>query len=138
MPRTLNSVEQNQSGGARGLQCDISSGDENFLDDKQIPTTQTETGGGETRTSTKGPHQKGGPRKSQSEGEREEDIKSRGGRREEATGRMRTLQAHTPTGRHKERSKHDGRDMTLARGLKPDKNQVSGGGGGGGPGGGGG
>ena len=124
MPRTLNSVEQNQSGGARGLQCDISSGDENFLDDKQIPTTQTETGGGETRTSTKGPHQKGGPRKSQSEGEREEDIKSRGGGRATAVGKKRTLEAHAPAGRPEILRKHKRRDVTLANGLNPGTNPV--------------
>jgi len=125
MQRTQKSVQQDQTRGARGLYRDSSSGDEKSEGErKQIPTTQTKTGGSETRTSNKGLHQKGGPRKLQSGGEREEDIKSRGGGRATAVGKKRTLEAHAPAGRPEILRKHKRRDVTLANGLNPGTNPV--------------
>jgi len=78
MPRTQKSMEQGRTGGVGGVHRNNSSGDKNSEGEReQIPTKKTKTGVGETRTSTKGPPQKGGPRKSQSDGDREEDNERR-------------------------------------------------------------
>jgi len=128
MSRMQKSVQHNQTRGVRELHRGSSSGDENSEGErKQIPTTQTKTGGVETCTSTKGLVQKGGPRKSQSGGGREEDVKSRGGGRVAAAGKKRTLEVHAPAGRPEKRHSRNGREVTLTDWLNPGMNPVSGG-----------
>jgi len=119
---TQKNLQQDQTRGARGLYRDSSPGDENSEGErKQIPTTQTKTGRGKEL------HQKGRPRKSQRGGEREEDIKSRGGGRATAAGKKRTLEAHAPAGRLEKRCKYNRRDVTLADGSNLGTNPVLGG-----------
>jgi len=126
--RTQKSVKRDQTRGARGLYRDSSSGDENSEDErKQIPTTQSKTGGSETRASTKGLLHKGGIRKSQSGGAREEDFENRGGGRAMAADKKRTLEAHAPTERHEKRRNHNGCDVTSTNGSNHGTNPVSGG-----------
>jgi len=126
--RMQKSVQRDQTRGVRELYRDSLSGDENSEDErKQIRTTQSKTGGGETRTSTKGLLHKGGIRKSQSGGAREEDFENQGGGRAVAAGKKRTLEAHAPAERPEKRRNHNGRDVTSTNGSNHGTNPVLGG-----------
>jgi len=91
---------------------------------EQIKTKKTKKCGDETATSTKGPTQKGGPRKSKSEGGGEEDTERPGRGGAAAAGKKREMEVHVPAGRQKKRRKHEERDMPLASELGPGANPV--------------
>jgi len=89
---------------------------------EQIKTKKTKKCGDETATSTKGPTQKGGPRKSKREG-------GGGGVRERqgtggaiVAGRKRVKEGHIPAGHQEKRREHEGCVVHLANVLGPGAN----------------